>query len=127
MLATALSLQGSATGGGSGQSQDDIVREISTDILSKIPNNFDTEDAGKKHPIKYEESLNTVLAQELLRFNALTSTVRTSLINVGKAIKGEVPLSLELEEVSMSLFNNMVPELWHKRAYPSLKPLASWI
>jgi dynein heavy chain len=82
------------------------VREVSTDILSKIPNNFDTEDAGKKHPIKYEESLNTVLAQELLRFNALTSTVRTSLINVGKAIKGEVPLPLELEEVSLALFNN---------------------
>lgn len=95
--------------------------------MSKIPNNFDTEDAAKKHPIKYEESLNTVLAQELLRFNALTSAVRGSLINVGKAIKGEVPLSLELEEVSMSLFNNSVPDLWHKRAYPSLKPLASWI
>jgi dynein heavy chain len=127
MLATALALQGAATGGGAGQSQDDIVREISTDILSKIPNNFDTEDAAKKHPIKYEESLNTVLAQELLRFNALTGTVRSSLINVGKAIKGEVPLSLELEEVSVSLFNNAVPEAWHKRAYPSLKPLASWI
>lgn len=127
MLATALALQGAATGGGAGQSQDDIVREISTDILSKIPNNFDTEDAAKKHPIKYDESLNTVLAQELLRFNALTGTVRSSLINVGKAIKGEVTLSLELEEVSVSLFNNAVPEAWHKRAYPSLKPLASWI
>lgn len=62
MLSTALSLQGQASSGGTGQSQDDIVREISTDILSKIPHNFDTEDAGKKHPIKYEESLNTVLA-----------------------------------------------------------------
>jgi len=25
------------------------------------------------------------------------------------------------------LFNNQVPEGWHKRAYPSLKPLGSWI
>jgi dynein heavy chain len=57
----------------------------------------------------------------------LTSTVRQTLINVGKAIKGEVPLSMELEEVSASLFNNAVPEAWHKRAYPSLKPLASWV
>lgn len=108
-------------------SQDDVVRDISQDLLSKLPPNFDTEECSKKHPIKYEESLNTVLAQELLRFNALTSTVRSTLINVGKAIKGEVPLSLELEEVSMSLFTNAVPETWHKRAYPSLKPLASWI
>lgn len=49
------------------------------------------------------------------------------MVNVDKAIKGEVPLSLELEQVYMSLFNNQVPAVWHKRAYPSLKPLASWI
>lgn len=48
-------------------------------------------------------------------------------MNVGKAIKGEVPLSLELEQVCTSLFNNLVPDIWHKRAYPSLKPLASWV
>lgn len=63
----------------------------------------------------------------MLRYNKLTVVVITSLINVGKAIKGEVPLSVELEAVCTSLFNNQVPEVWHKRAYPSLKPLASWI
>jgi dynein heavy chain len=48
-------------------------------------------------------------------------------VNVGKAIKGEVPLSPELEAVCLSLFNNLVPAVWHASAYPSLKPLASWI
>jgi len=57
----------------------------------------------------------------------LLAVVRSSLVNVGKAIKGEVPLSLELEDVCNSLFTNQVPEVWHKRAYPSLKPLASWV
>jgi len=71
--------------------------------------------------------MNTVLQQELLRYNKLLLVVRSTLVNVGKAIKGEVPLSAELEEVCNSLFNNQVPELWHKRAYPSLKPLASWV
>jgi dynein heavy chain len=73
------------------------------------------------------DSMNTVLQQELLRFNRLISVVRSSLINVGKAIKGEVPMSLELENVCDSLFNNNVPDVWAKVAYPSLKPLASWI
>ena len=55
------------------------------------------EACAKKHPIKYEDSMNTVLQQELLRYNKLITVVRTSLVNVGKAIKGEVPLSVELE------------------------------
>lgn len=71
--------------------------------------------------------MNTVLQQELQRYNKLLSVVRTSLINVGLAIKGEVPLSVELEAVCHSVFVNTVPEVWAKRAYPSLKPLASWI
>lgn len=62
MLHICLALQGSSAAGSGGQSQDDVVREISTDLLGRIPPNFDTEEAAKKHPIKYEESLNTVLA-----------------------------------------------------------------
>lgn len=127
LLATALSLQGAASSGASGKSQDELLREIADDLLKRLPANFDVERAAKKHPIKYEDSMNTVLQQELLRYNKLTTVVRQSLINVGKAIKGEVPLSLELEEVCASLFRNSVPDIWHKRAYPSLKPLASWV
>jgi dynein heavy chain len=71
--------------------------------------------------------MNTVLQQELLRFNKLLSEVRSTLINLGKAIKGEVVMSLELEALGNSLFDNIVPDLWAKKAYPSLKPLASWV
>jgi dynein heavy chain len=38
-----------------------MLKEIADDLLKKIPKNFDIEDASKKHPIKYEDSLNTVL------------------------------------------------------------------
>ena len=31
-----------------------------------------------------------------------------------------------LEAVAESLYTNMVPGMWAKKAYPSLKPLASW-
>lgn len=127
MLQICLSLQGAQVSSDSGKSRDDIIGESAQDILEKLPKNYDLEYANKKHPIKYMDSMNTVLQQELLRFNRLTSVVRSSLINVGKAIKGEVPMSADLENVCDSLFNNMVPDLWAKVAYPSLKPLASWI
>ena len=126
LLGTALGLM-PRKAAGAGKSQEEMLQEIAKSILDKLPPNFDIDEAAKKHPIKYEESMNTVLQQELLRFNKLLTEVRVSLINIGKAIKGEVVMSLELEAVGNSLFDNLVPNLWSKKAYPSLKPLASWV
>ena len=36
-------------------------------------------------------------------------------------------MSNELESLFNAIFDNRVPELWQKVAYPSLKPLGSWI
>ena len=43
-----------------------------------------------------------------------------------KGIQGLTVISPELEKVMNSMFNNKIPEAW-QFAYPSLKPLASWI
>jgi len=61
MLEVALSLQGPTASGGDGLSRDDQLKEIAGDILSKLPSNFNILEASKKHPIKYEDSMNTVL------------------------------------------------------------------
>ena len=113
--------------GGAGKSQEEILQDMAKNILDKLPANFDVDEASKKHPIMYNESLNTVLQQELLRFNKLINEVRSSLINIGKAIKGEVVMSTDLEKVANSLFDNQIPALWAKQSYPSLKPLASYV
>lgn len=126
ILSTALSLM-PRKAGGAGKTQEEILNEIATGILAKLPKNFDIEAASKKHPINYEESMNTVLQQELLRFNKLLSEVRNSLINLGKAVKGEVVMSVDLEAVANSLFDNLVPALWAGKSFPSMKPLASYV
>ncbi|RKO89719.1 dynein heavy chain and region D6 of dynein motor-domain-containing protein [Blyttiomyces helicus] len=83
---------------------------------------FKKDDAGRMC-----NSLSTVLAQEAVRFNKLNILVKASLENLMKAVKGLVVMSSELELVFKSLLNNEVPEDWAHHAYPSLKPLGSWV
>lgn len=50
--------------------------------------------------------MNTVLVQELIRYNRLLSMMKSTLIDVKKALKGLVVMSEELEKISNSLFDN---------------------
>lgn len=83
---------------------------------------------GEKYPVLYEESMNTVLPQEVAKYNRLTNLMRDMLVNVQRALIGEVVMSEDLEAMSEALFNNQVPLAWQPNiGFLSLKPLASWI
>jgi dynein heavy chain len=71
------------------KSPDEVVLEVSADILQKLPKNYDLELAMDKYPMQYSQSMNTVLVQELGRYNVLLTCIRNSLITVQKAVKGE--------------------------------------
>ncbi|XP_035537407.1 dynein heavy chain 3, axonemal [Morone saxatilis] len=114
------------TGGGA-KSPQEVVDELAEDILSKLPADFDIQMVIDKYPVMYEESMNTVLRQEIIRFNRLTHVVRISLVNIRKALKGQIVMSAELENVFNSMLVGKVPVMWAAKSYPSLKPMGSYV
>lgn len=62
---------------------------------------------------------------QIHRYNVLLRTIKASLVELEKGIKGLVVMSSDLEEVFNCIHKAQVPPLWGK-AYPSQKALGAW-
>ncbi len=130
LLDTVLGLQPRSAGGAGARTPDEVVADLARAIETELPAPLDMEAAGPTTFVKkgeHMDSLSIVLMQELARFNLLLKAMATSLFDLQRAIRGEVLLSEELDKMFTAMFNNKVPGNWEVAAYPSLKPLASWI
>eukprot|EP00667_Euglena_gracilis_P000011 EG_transcript_11 len=125
-LATILSVEPRSSSAG-GKNRDEVIEDLARDIDQRIRQPFDTEAVFAKYPTKYDESLNTVLFQEAIRFNKLIREIHNSLALLQNALKGLVVMSQQLDMVATALYNNCIPDAWADKAYPSLKPLSSWV
>ncbi|CUG87383.1 dynein heavy chain, putative [Bodo saltans] len=127
ILAIVLDLQSQGGIGGGAVSRDTILMRTALEIQSKVPPPFDIYEFQKKYPTRYDESMNTVLVQEAVRYNKLLKFMSVSVKEFIRAIKGEVGMSGDLEAMGAVLFTNGVPATWASLAYPSLMPLSSWV
>ena len=128
---TILMIQPRISGGKAVKTSEEIVQDMAREIVGNMPKIMDL----KRAHIKTFEitsqglmvSLGVFVGQEIDRFNVLLKVMRSSLINLDKAIEGTVVMSMELEMMFNDFLNNKVPGMWEKVGYPSLKPLSSWV
>lgn len=123
-----ISLAGLEKGNSSeGNSKLSIINDIDNIINTKLPKNINIEEVKKKFPIIKEECMNSILIQEIMRYNKLLNLVYLTLEDLVKAYKGLIPLTDEIEEIANQIISNITPGLWVKSSYPSKKPIGSWI
>ncbi|KAG7255732.1 hypothetical protein CRUP_020739, partial [Coryphaenoides rupestris] len=124
LISTILEVQPRSSALGGAKSNDDIIHELADSILATIPERLDMDEAAESLFVRDAHgrlnSLTTVLGQEVDRFNHLLRVLR-------KAMAGLVVMSEEMETMYSSFLNNQVPSHWAAAAYPSLKPLGSWV
>lgn len=57
----------------------------------------------------------------------LLKTIRISLAEVNLCLKGDLTMSENMERIVLSLAKDIVPLNWSLLAYPSLRPLSTWL
>lgn len=85
-----------SSGSSKGATLEETLNSVIQAILADFPEQFDLEAALLKYPVIYEQSMNTVLNQELTRFNRLLKTIEDSLHDLEKALKGLLVMSQQL-------------------------------
>lgn len=131
MFDTFLSIGGrrstSASSSSSNSQEEIVAREIET-MSSKLAQRgrFNLDQVVMRYPVVYEESMNTVLAQECIRYNKLVDVMQITLPELGRALKGLIVMSNELESMASAIAVAVIPTVWAQMAYPSLKKLGPW-
>ena len=68
-----------------------------------------------------------VVASQVKRFVTLVDVVRASLEQLCAAIRGVALMSREIGATMAAFLEGRVPSAWAAAAYPSRKPLSSWV
>ena len=102
----------------------ELIKSLAEEKLIK---EFNVDDVKKKYPLKYDDCMNSVLIQEIMRYNLLLSLIFKNLDECVKAFMGHMPLTDEIEEMASQLIKGQIPSSWIKASYPSKKPILSWI
>uniref|UniRef100_A0A5K3F2S1 AAA_lid_1 domain-containing protein n=1 Tax=Mesocestoides corti TaxID=53468 RepID=A0A5K3F2S1_MESCO len=107
--------------------KDAILDAMATSILARLPPTFDVINLRKKHMVGEISPTTVVLIQELDRFNLILLEMKSSLMELRRAIAGEVGMSTELDDVAACMSRGSIPSSWRRLVPATEKSLADWL
>ncbi|XP_030752815.1 dynein heavy chain 8, axonemal [Sitophilus oryzae] len=120
MFNVMLAIQPKESGGGGGESREGAVKRLSTDMLSKLPKNYDPFEVKERLRImNHLNPLNIFLRQEIDRMQKVISLVRATLTDLLLAIEGTIIMSEALGEALDSIYDAKVPFIWLRGSWES--------
>jgi dynein heavy chain len=119
-------MQTSGASSTTGVNKEEYVGNLAMDILGKMPPIYDVV-ALRKEAGENLMPTKVVLFQELERFNRMILKINESLNNLIRALKGEIGMSSDLDELSLALYNGFLPAMWRRLTPQTEKKLGGWI
>lgn len=120
---TILMLSGSGGGGAKESKMEDKINIYLNNSGLKI---IDINSARARKDIKDLTPFDIVAIQECEQFNVLVETIKSSLEDLLRGLRGELNVTEAMEKLQECLVLGRVAPIWVKYAYDSLKGLASW-
>eukprot|EP00744_Colponema_vietnamica_P000937 GILI01001621.1.p1 GENE.GILI01001621.1~~GILI01001621.1.p1 ORF type:complete len:2798 (-),score=990.63 GILI01001621.1:124-7776(-) len=120
-----------ASGGGEDGGSGSMMTKVETTLQGIVDEfrdvKFDLEDIAGRIPEEERGPYQNVFLQECEYMNYLLVEMMRSLAELDLGFKGELTMSDAMEYLIQCLFLDRVPETWTKLAFPSMRPLGSWL
>jgi len=127
ILATIQELQPRDAAAGEGaMSPDEVSAGVTNDIIERFgEKKFDVEDIARS--LEELGPYQNVFIQEMDVMNILLAEIVRSLNELKLGFAGELTMSDAMDALKSSLYLDRIPAAWQKRAWPSMRPLSSWL
>jgi len=119
-------LQPRGASGGSGMTLQEKVKRILDDITERLPDLFSLLELDERTQDE-RTPYTSVFLQECERMNMLLFELKRSLAELDLGLKGDLSISEPMEKLMNSLYDDKVPANWNGCAWPTMRPLASWL
>lgn len=118
----------SSTGSAGPDGAEQRVAALCEELLTRLPQQpFDVAAVIEEYPMRWDVSMNSVLAQELQRYNALLAVITSSLLQLRQTLSGEQLASESTDALFQAIHQGEVPAAWKKVSYPTERTLAGYV